>query len=349
MVIVMLATAAEDQIEAVLSHLRRSGAEYRLSRGVERTIIVVLTEVATADSASLSGMAGVERVVPIARPFTLASRDFKPENTVVRIGSVELGETAVWLAVGTRFVEDDRDIEVLARAARRSGVGLMRVSTGSRGRLLYEAGPQPATLARRAALAREAGMAVMVEVRSSEDVLAVASTAQALYVGGQDMANASLLGRCASTGLPLVLERGPAAAVEEWLMAAEHLLALGHGQVVLCEAGIRTFQPSPARTLDLSSLPLARRLGHLPLLADPSSAAGGDLVRSLALAAAAAGADGVLVEAAMEASSAGGNALPVDALAELMGRLDPLCRALGRPLSPGAAPARRRTQRSAPR
>lgn len=346
MVIVMLAAATEDEIDAVLSHLRRSGAEYRLSRGVERTIIVVLTDVATADSTSLSGMAGVERVVPIARPFTLASRDFKPENTVVRIGAVELGKTAVWLAVGTRFVEDDTDVTALARAAQRAGAGLMRVSAGSRGRLLYEAGPQPTTLARRAALAREAGMSVMVEVRSSEDVLAVASTAQALYVGGQDMANAGLLGRCASTGLPLVLERGPAASVEEWLMAAEYLLALGHGQVVLCEAGIRTFQPSPARTVDLSSLPLARRLGHLPLLADPSSAAGGDLVRSLALAAAAAGADGVLVEAATAASSAGANALAADTLAGLVERLDPLCRALGRPLSPGAAEARRK-QRSA--
>jgi len=113
-------------------------------------------------------------------------------------------------------------------------------------------------------------------------------------------------------------------------MAAEYLLALGHGQVALCEAGIRTFEPAMARTLDLSSLPLVRRLSHLPLMADPSSSGGGDLAQSLALAAVAAGADGVLVEAAIEPSAAGGQALPADALRPLVKRLVPLCRALGR-------------------
>ena len=337
MVIVMLATAAEREIEAVLSYLQRAGAEYQVSRGVERTIIVVLTELAPVAVAFVSTMAGVERVTPIARPFTLASRDFKPEGTVVRAGPVELGTEAVVLAVGTRFVEDDAQISALARAARRAGAGLMRVSAGSRMLFPYGSERQSETLARRAALAGEAGLAALVEVRSAEEVEAVASAAQALYVGGQDMGNAALLRCCASTGLPLVLERGPSAEVEEWLMAAEYLLALGHGQVALCEAGIRTFEPAMARTLDLSSLPLVRRLSHLPLMADPTSSGGGDLVQSLALAAVAAGADGVLVETAVEPSLAGGQALSVDALPSLVKRLAPLCRALSRiPPSPGA-------------
>lgn len=341
MVIVMLATAAEEEIEAVLSYLRQAGAEYRVSHGVERTIIVVLTDVVPAAVASLSTMAGVERVVPIARPFTLVSRDFKPESTVVRIGAVELGAAAVSLAVGARFVEDDRQVLALARAARRAGAGLMRVSIGSRARLPYGPVPQPEALARRAALAREAGLAVLAEVRSEEEPVAVASIAQALYVGGQEMGNAALLRRCASTGLPVVLERGPSAEVEDWLMAAEYLLALGHGQVVLCEAGIRTFEPATARTLDLSSLPLVRRLSHLPLMADPTSAGSGDLVESLALAAVAAGADAVVVEAATEPSTAGGQAVTADALGPLAERLAPLCRALGR-IPPSAAARPRR-------
>jgi len=329
-VIVMLASASGEEIEAVLSYLRRAGAEYQVSRGVERTIIVVLTELAPAAVAFVSTMAGVERVAPIARPFTLASRDFKPESTVVRIGTVELGTEAVLLAVGARSLEDDAQVLALARAARRAGAGLMRVSVGSRTLFPYGLVSQAETLARRAALAREAGLAVLVEVRSEEEVEVVGSTAEALYVGGQDMGNAALLRCCASTGLPLVLERGPSAEVEEWLMAAEYLLALGHGQVALCEAGIRTFEPAMARTLDLSSLPLVRRLSHLPLMADPTSAGGGDLVQSLALAAVAAGADGVLVEAVTEPSVAGGQALPADALRPLVKRLAPLCRALGR-------------------
>jgi 3-deoxy-7-phosphoheptulonate synthase len=275
-------------------------------------------------------MAGVERVAPIARPFTLASRDFKPESTVVRIGAVELGTEAVLLAVGARFLEDDVQVSALARAARRAGAGLMRVSVGSRTLFPYGLVSHAETLARRAALAREAGLAVLVEVTSEAEVEAVGSTAQALYVGGQDMGNAALLRCCACTGLPLVLERGPSAEVEEWLMAAEYLLALGQGQVALCEAGIRTFEPAMTRTLDLSSLPLVRRLSHLPLMADPTSSGGGDLVQSLALAAVAAGADGVLVEAATEPSAAGGQALPADALRPLAERLAPLCRALGR-------------------
>jgi 3-deoxy-7-phosphoheptulonate synthase len=343
MVIVMLATATEGEIEAVLSYLRQAGVEYRVSRGVERTIIVVLTEVAAAVAAPLSTMAGVERVVPIARPFVLASRDFKRESTVVRIGAVELGGVAVSLAVGARLIEDDSQVAVLARAASRAGASLMRVSTGSRAPFPYGPAPQPEVLARRAALAREAGLTVLVEVRSEEEAEAVAPAAQALYVGGQDMGNAALLRRCASTGLPLVLERGPSARIEEWLMAAEYLLTMGHGQVVLCEAGIRTFEPTTGRTLDLSSLPLLRRLSHLPLMADPTAAGSADLMESLALAALAAGADAVVVEAATGPSATGGQALATDALALLAKRLAPLCRALGRiPPSTAARPVRLR-------
>jgi len=337
MVIIMLAAAAEEEIDAVLSYLRRAGAEHRVSRGVERTIIVVLTGVAPAALASLATMAGVERIVPTTRPFTLASRDFKPEGTVVCIGAVELGVAAVSLAVGARFTEDDSQVRALARAARRAGCSLMRLSIGSRERFPYGPVPDPEALARRVAVAREVGMAVLVEVRTEEEASTAASTAQALYVGGQDMGNAALLRRCASTGLPLVLERGPSADVEEWLMAAEYLLSLGHGQVALCEAGIRTFEPATARTLDLSSLPLLRRLSHLPLMADPTSAGGGDLAESLALAAVAAGADAVVVEAATEPSSAGGQALAADALGPLVERMAPLCLALGRIPPPAGA------------
>jgi 3-deoxy-7-phosphoheptulonate synthase len=330
MVIVMLATAAEAEIEAVLAYLRQAGAEHRISRGVERTIIVVLTEMPDAAVASVSTMAGVGRVMPIARPFTLASRDFKPETTVVRMGDVELGTAAVSLVVGARFVEDDSQLSELVRAARQAGAGLVRVSVGSRARFPYGLVPQPEVLKRRTALAREAGLAVLAEVRSEEEAAAVASAAQGLYVSGQDMGNAALLKRCASAGLPVVLARGPSAAVEEWLMAAEYVLALGHSQVVLCETGIRTFEAEAARTLDLSSLPLLRRLTHLPLMADPTPAGSGDLLGPLALAAVAAGADAVIVEAATEASAAGGQALAVEALGPLAERLGALCRALGR-------------------
>ena len=330
MVIVMLATASEEEIEAVLSYLRQGRAEYRVSRGVERTIIVVVTEVTSVAVASLATMAGVERVVPVARPFTLAGRDFKPESTVVRMGDVDVGSATVSLAVGARFIEDDNQVSELARAARQAGAGLMRVSIGSRERFAYGPAPKPESLARRAALARDAGLTVMAEMRSEEEAMAVSSTAHALYVSAQDMGNAALLRRCASAGLPLVLERGPSAEVEEWLMAADYLLSLGQAQVVLCEAGIRTFQPGPGRTLDLSSLPLVRRLSHLPLMADPTSAGSGGLVESLVPAAVAAGADAVVVEATMEPSAGGGQAMRADALGPLVERLAPLCRALGR-------------------
>jgi 3-deoxy-7-phosphoheptulonate synthase len=327
-VIVMLATAAEMEIEAVLLLLRQVGAEYRVSRGVERTIVVVLAEMEPTAVASVSTMPGVGQVVPIARPFTLASRDFKPENTVVRIGAVELGTSAVSLVVGMRFVEEDSQVSDLARAALGAGAGLVRVSVGSRARFPHGAEPQPEAIRRRAVLTRETGLPVLAQVRSEEEAIAVASVAQGLYLGGQDMGNAALLRCCASTGLPVVLERGLSAGVEEWLMAAEYVLALGHIQVVLCEAGIRTFEPG--RTLDLSSLPLVRRLSHLPLMADPTAVGSSDLMESMALAAVGAGADAVVLEATADAAAAGGRALAVDALSPLTTRMAPLCRALGR-------------------
>jgi 3-deoxy-7-phosphoheptulonate synthase len=297
---------------------------------VERTIVVVLTEMEPAAVAGVddAGRGSRFHVRPSLWPAATS-----PENTVVRIGAVELGTSAVSLVVGIRFVEEDSQVSDLVQAALGAGAGLVRVSVGSRARFPHGAEPQPEALRRRAVLTREAGLPVLAQVRSEEEAIAVASVAQGLYLGGQDMGNAALLRCCASTGLPVVLERGLSAGVEEWLMAAEYVLALGHSQIVLCEAGIRTFEPG--RTLDLSSLPLVRRLSHLPLIADPTSVGASDLMGSLALAAVGAGADAVVLEATTDAAAAGGRALPVEALSPLTKRMAPLCRALGRvpPLS----------------
>lgn len=331
MVVVMGAAASEQQIQAVLAYLARHRLSVRVSRGVERTIIVVLDEAPPGLVEKLSTQAGVERVVPIARPYKLASREYQPRDTLVRIGDVEVGGGSVSLIAGLARQAGLEALQATAEAAGAAGAHLLRLPAFTEEAAPYDPSGGPPAVADRLSRARRAGLPVVAEVRSVEDVDACALLAEAFWVGRHDMHNAALLRRCVAARRPLILERSPAATIEDWLMGTEHILAQGHAQVVLCEAGIRSFD---RLTLDLNGVSLVRRLSHLPVVVEPGRAeAGPELLEPLALASAAAGAHGVAVEVLPRRAAplpAGEPALSIPGLRRLARRLTRLTRAQAR-------------------
>jgi len=326
----MGAAASEQQIQAVLAYLARHRLSVRVSRGVERTIIVVLDEAPPGLAEELSTQAGVERVVPIDRPYKLASREYQPRDTLVRIGDVEVGGGSVSLIAGLARQAESETLQATAEAAGAAGAHLLRLPAFMEEAAPYGPGEPPA-VADRLARARRAGLPLVAEVRSVEDVDACALLAEAFWVGRHDMHNAALLRRCVAARRPLILERSPAATIEEWLMGSEQILAQGHAEVVLCEAGIRSFD---RLTLDLNGVSLVRRLSHLPVVVEPGRAeAGPELLEPLALASAAAGAHGVAVEVLPRRAAplpAGEPALSIAGLRRLARRLARLTRAQAR-------------------
>lgn len=327
----MGAAASEQQIQAVLAYLARHRLSVRVSRGVERTIIVVLDEAPPGLAEKLSTQAGVERVVPIARPYKLASREYQPRDTLVRIGDVEVGGGSVSLIAGLARQAGPEALQATAEAAGAAGAHLLRLPAFMEEVAPYDPSGGPPVVADRLARARRAGLPLVAEVRSVEDVDACALLAEAFWVGRHDMHNAALLRRCVAARRPLILERSPAATIEDWLMGTEHILAQGHAQVVLCEAGIRSFD---RLTLDLNGVSLVRRLSHLPVVVEPGRAeAGSELLEPLALASAAAGAHGVAVEVLPRRAAplpAGEPALSIPGLRRLARRLTRLTRAQAR-------------------
>lgn len=294
MVVVMSATASARQIQGVLAFIARHGLAVRLSRGVERTIIVVIDEAPPGLAEELATHRGVERVVPIARPYKLASREYQPHDSHVRIGDAEFGGAAVLLIAGTARLPDLNSLSAATDAARRAGAHALRVPAFAEALSAYAPPPSQAPAAEALSRARRAGLPILAQVRSAEDVDACALLADAFWVGGHDMHNASLLRRCVAARRPLVLERSPAATVDDWLIAAEQILASGHEELLLCEGGIRSIAQ---RTLDLNAVPLVRLLSHLPIITEPGSATTSpEMLEPLALASAAAGAHGVAIE-----------------------------------------------------
>lgn len=328
MVVVMSPSASERQIQAVLAYLARHGLAVRLSRGVERTIIVVLDEAPPGLAEELATRRGVERVAPIARPYKLASREYQPHDTRVRIADAEVGGTAVVLIAGTARLSDVDSLSAAAEAARKAGAHMLRVPAFAESISAYSPLASPVPAVEALVRARQAGLPVLAEVQSVQDVDACALLADGFWVGGHDMHNASLLWRCVAARRPLVLERSPAATVDDWLMAGEQILARGHGDIVLCEGGIRSIGQ---RTLDLNAVPLVRRLSHLPVITDPGSASPSpEMLEPLALASAAAGAHGVAIEVSPPTAPAAPGAEPslsTTALRRLARRLARLSRA----------------------
>jgi 3-deoxy-7-phosphoheptulonate synthase len=351
MIVVMERGASEREIETVVAALRQRNLTPHLSQGVERTVIGVLGPVGPTGVAgalggitpelgeSLAGMEGVEQVLEVTKPYKLASRDFHPEPTVIRVespgGEVLIGGREVVMMAGPCTVESEEQLLEAARAAQAGGAKVLRggaykPSTSPYGfRGLGVAGLELLAQAR-----AETGLAVVTEVMTPAEVELVAAHADILQIGARNMQNYYLLDEVGRCHKPVMLKRGFSATIEEWLLAAEYILSQGNPNVMLCERGIRTFERMTRNTVDINAVPLVKQLSHLPVIVDPSQGTGKrSLVASVTLAAVAAGADGLLVEIHPHPDAAlkdGAQSLHLGQYAELMPGVRAVARAIGR-------------------
>jgi 3-deoxy-7-phosphoheptulonate synthase len=339
-IIVMQSTATEAEVEAVTALIAASRLTSHVSRGSERTIVGVIG--ISHDKETLLGqfaeMSGVESVVPISKSYKLVSREGRDEPTIVRLpNGVTFGGETLAIAAGPCSVESREQIFATAASVARSGANLLRGGAFKPRTSPYAfqgMGLEGLTIMRDAADAH--GLAVVTEVLDVRDVETVAAYADILQIGARNMQNFGLLREAGAARKPVLLKRGIAATIEEWLMAAEYVYVAGSHDIVLCERGIRSYDPMTRNLLDLTAVPLLRSLTHLPVIVDPSHGTGvRALVAPMSLAAVAVGADGLIVEVhpnPATAKSDGPQSLTLPLFAELMDRLDPVARAVGRRL-----------------
>ena len=299
LLIVMGAHATPEQIDDVVARLAEAGAHAHVTAGKEATVIGAIGERELLATLPLEGFPGVDQVLPILKPYKLVSREIAPDPTVIDVRGRRIGDGYFGLVAGPCTVEYREQTLVTARAVKEAGASMLRGGVfkprtspytfqglGVEGlRILEEARD-------------ETGLPLVTELMDPRHVEAVAETADVIQIGARNMQNFILLSEVGKAGKPVLLKRGPSASVEELLMAAEYVVKEGNARVILCERGIRTFERSTRYTLDIGAIPVLKQETHLPVIVDPSHAAGRrDLVPALARAAVAAGADGIIVEA----------------------------------------------------
>lgn len=302
MVIIMKSGASAAEVAGVVKHIESIGMRAHLSQGEERTIIGMVGDERPVDPADLEILAGVERVVPILRPFKLASRNFKKQNTVVELHVknkvIKVGNNAIAMMAGPCAVESREQIMASARAVKDAGATILRGGAFKPRTSPYSFQGHGENALKWMAEARdEYGLAIVTEVMSPEQVPLVARYADVLQIGARNMQNYALLHAAGESHKPVLLKRGLSATMEELLMAAEYILSHGNYDVMLCERGIRTFEKYTRNTLDINAVPVLKELSHLPVIVDPSHGTGkAEYVTAIARAAVAAGADGLIIE-----------------------------------------------------
>ncbi len=335
MLIVMNHTAGETQIEAVTRAVENMGLIAAPIPGSERTAIGVLGNKGYVDDSTIRDLAGVQEVIHVSKPYKLVSRDFHPEDTIVTVGTVEIGEGKRPVVVaGPCAVESEEQIMKTAWAVKKAGADMLRG-----GAFKPRTGPHTFQGLREAGLlllaqaGKATGLPIVTEIMSPDNVGLVAEHADLLQVGARNMQNFDLLRELGKIRKPVLLKRGMSATLEEFLAAAEYILAEGNNNVILCERGIRTFETATRNTLDLAIVPLIKEMSHLPVMVDPSHATGRrSLVPPMSKAAIVGGAHGILVEVHPEpekALSDGAQSLTVPGFEKLMEELRSLSTYLG--------------------
>lgn len=297
-IVVMRPDSKTSEIGAVLQKVEELGLQSHLSKENNRTIIGVVGENATLLEESLAGFPGVENFIPIKQPFKLVSREFKQEDTQVLVGNVEIGGKSIVVMAGPCAVESKEQLREVAKAIKETGIKILRGGAFKPRSSPYSfqgLGKEGLVLLQE--VGEEFDLRVVTEVLSPADVDLVSDYADMLQIGARNMQNFSLLQAVGKARKPVLLKRGMMNTLEELFMAAEYIASNGNRSIVLCERGIRTFEKYTRNTLDISTVAVAKKLTHLPVVIDPSHAAGQrDLVASLAKAGVAAGADGLLIE-----------------------------------------------------
>jgi 3-deoxy-7-phosphoheptulonate synthase len=339
MVVVMAPEATQQDVDAIVDLVRTAGGEAFVSRGESRTIVGLVGDVDRFGALNLRSRSGVLDVVRISVPYKLISREHHPDRSVIWVGGVPIGPDTLTVIAGPCAVESYEQTLTAARMAKAAGASLLRGGAFKPRTSPYAyQGLGEEGLRILADVRAETGMPVVTEVIDPGSVDLVASYADMLQIGTRNMQNFALLQAAGSAAKPVLLKRGMSATIEEWLMAAEYIAQRGNLDIVLCERGIRTFETATRNTLDISAVPVAQRLSHLPVIVDPSHSGGRrDLVLPLTRAAIAVGADGVIIDVHPEPKMAmcDGDQALVDAdirqLASIAANLSPL---MGRTLTP---------------
>lgn len=299
MLVVMAYGVQEKEINAVLRRVEQAGFQAHLSHGVERTVIGVIgDERNREDILGLEVMDGVERVIPILQPYKLASRTFKQENSIVKVGNLEIGGESIHIMAGPCAVESREQLLEAALQVKEAGATILRGGAFKPRTSPYSfQGLEEKGLELLAEAREVTGLRIVTEVMDARAIPLVEEYADIIQIGTRNMQNFVLLKEVAATSKPVLLKRGLSATIEEWLMAAEYIMAGGNHQVILCERGIRSFETYTRNTLDICAIPVIKHLSHLPVVVDPSHGIGKwRFVPAMARASIAAGADGLLVE-----------------------------------------------------
>jgi 3-deoxy-7-phosphoheptulonate synthase len=335
MIVVMNQEATEAQIRHIQDKLQEWGLGIHFSKGVERTIIGVIGQKKPGVMESIEAMDGVEKVVPILQPFKLASREFQNATSEIEVGKVVFGGPKLVVIAGPCAVENEEQMLQTAKAVKQAGAAMLRGGAFKPRTSPYAfQGLEEEGLKILKQVSREVEMPFVTEVINPMEVGLVAEYADMLQIGARNMQNFTLLREIGKLKKPVILKRGLAATIDEWLMAAEYILSEGNHQVVLCERGIRTYETSTRNTLDLSAVPSAKRLSHLPIIVDPSHATGKRyLVNPLSKAAVAVGCDGLIIEVHPDPENAlsdGPQSLNFLGFETLMKEITPIISAVGR-------------------
>jgi 3-deoxy-7-phosphoheptulonate synthase len=330
--------ATEPQVQAVIDRMVKMGFDVHRSTGVIHTVLGGVGGKGEFDLAIFEVMEGVKEAHRVASPYKLASRGFRPAGTVVRVRDVDIGGERVVAMAGPCSVENREQIERSAELVARAGATVIRggaFKPRSSPYAFQGLGEEGLKMLREAA--DHQGLVTLTEVMDQTQIPLVAQYADILQVGARNMQNFTLLRELGKLRQPVLLKRGPSATIEELLLSAEYIMAGGNYDVILCERGIRTFETYTRNTMDVSAIPVVKKLSHLPIVADPSHGTGRrDLVAPVARASVAAGADGLLIEVHPDpdhALSDGAQSLRPEQFQELMNQLRMIARAVGRQMA----------------
>jgi 3-deoxy-7-phosphoheptulonate synthase len=332
----MRTRASQKEIDSVVERAKSLNLEVQLNLGTDKTVVAILgSNTGQLSTDIFAVLPGVETVSRIMKPYKLASREFKPKDSIVSIDGVDIGGKRVVIMAGPCAVESEQQLLDAARIIKKAGASILRGGAFKpRTSPFSFQGLEKAGLELLSRARQQTGLPIVTEVVEPRGVPLVSKYADILQVGARNMQNYALLTKIGKSKHPVILKRGLSATVTEWLTAADYLLAEGNNQVILCERGIRTFEDSTRFSLDICSIPVLKRFTHLPVIVDPSHAAGHySYVPALAKAAVAAGADGLLIEVhpnPKEALVDGLQSLTPSDFARLMRELKPLAEAVGR-------------------
>ena len=339
-IIVLHQNATEQDIRSIVRKLEHRGLKANISKGTERTIIGVIgdtSKITEEEENSFRVMNGVEEVMRILKPFKLASRDFRKEDTAIDIKGKIIGGKKIPVIAGPCAVENKTMLMHVAEKIRDAGASFIRGGAFKPRTSPYSfQGLGEEGLKYLAQVRKKTGLPVVTELMDPRDMKVIGKYADIIQIGARNMQNFRLLLEVGTSKKPVLLKRGLSATVKEWLMAAEYIMSKGNQNVILCERGIRTFETATRNTLDLSAVPVLKQLTHLPVIVDPSHGVGKwSLVAPMAKAAVAAGADGLMIEVhpnPEEAMSDGEQSLKPDDFKKLMNELQPIAAAIGRKL-----------------